>query len=63
MKSLQDMSEKELVIAEIYAHLDGINDNIQRMTSGNYMHHIASIRLSVNIIKKGLEKLGIKMED
>lgn len=51
--------DKQLV-AEIYAHLDGINKDVQRMTSGNYMHNTGSIRLSVSIIKKRLEELGIK---
>ena len=63
MKPLEEMSDEELAIAEIYAHLDGIDNNIQRMTSGNYMHHIYSIRLSVSIIKNRLEKIGIKLED
>ena len=63
MKQLSEMTDKELLIAEIYAHLDGIENNVQRMTSGNYMHNTASIRLSVEIIKKRLEELGIKMED
>lgn len=61
-KQYSEMKDKELLIDEIYAHLDGIDKNVQRMTSGNYMHNTASIRFSVSIIKKILEELGIKEE-
>ena len=54
------LSERELSIREIYGHLDGIIQNMDRMTSGNFMHNKAATKLSVNIIKNRLESLGIK---
>ena len=44
---------------EILAHLQGIIDNAERMTSGNFMHNKNSIKLSAEIIRKRLEKFGI----
>lgn len=62
-KPLDQLTERELTIREIYEHLNGIIDNSLRMTSGNYMHHICANILSANIIKKRLESLGIKEEE
>lgn len=62
-KPLDQLTERELTIREIYAHLEGIIENSQRMTSGNYMHHTSANILSANIIKKRLESLGIKEEE
>jgi len=44
---------------EILAHLQGIVDNAERMTSGNFMHNKNSIKLSAEIVRQRLEKLGI----
>jgi len=35
-------SEKELV-EEIYSHIDSIKDTADRMTCGNFMHHILDL--------------------
>lgn len=51
--------DKKSTINEIYAHLRGIKNNIDRMTSGNYMHNTASIKLSVDIIEQRLQKIGL----
>lgn len=60
MKALKDMTERELTVHEIHSHLQGIIDTAQRMTSGNYMHHTNSIRLSAQICIDRLNALGIK---
>lgn len=59
MKALKDMTEKELTIHEILGHLDSISNNMDRMTSGNFMHNRAATKLSVSIIKSRLKELGI----
>ena len=53
------MSDRELSIYEIYCHLDGIIENCNRMTSGNFMHNKNACRLAANIIKNRLQYLGI----
>lgn len=47
---------------EIYSHLDSIKDTADRMTSGNFMHNRAAIKLSADIIAKVLELIGIKAQ-
>lgn len=44
---------------EILAHLQGIVDNVERMTSGNFMHNKNAIKLSAEIVRHRLEKFGI----
>ena len=48
---------------EIFGHLEGIINNADRMTSGNFMHNRASIKLSAKIIIDRLHKLGIKEQE
>ena len=50
---------------EIFGHLEGIIDSVDRMTSGNFMHNRVSIKLSANIIIDRLHSMGIyeKNED
>ena len=50
---------------EIFGHLEGIIDSVDRMTSGNFMHNRASIKLSAKIIIDRLHSMGIyeKNED
>lgn len=50
------------IIEEIFAHLEGIENTANRMTSGNYMHNTASIRLSARIVRDRLIELGITDE-
>lgn len=52
--------ERKQSIREIYAHLDDITNNMDFMTSGNFMHHKAATKLSVKIIKDRLQAIGIK---
>jgi hypothetical protein len=44
---------------EIFGHLEGIIDSVDRMTSGNFMHNRASIKLSAKIIIDRLHSMGI----
>ena len=48
---------------EIYAHLESIIENAERMTTGNFMHNRAGIKLSAKIVIARLLELGIKRED
>ena len=43
-------------LKEIILHLDGIINDVDRMTSGNFMHNKNSIKLRAKIIKGLLEK-------
>ena len=61
-EKLDKMNERELAIHEIYSHIEGIIDNCDRMTSGNFMHNKNSCKLSAKIIKNRLEFLGLKSE-
>lgn len=58
-KNYDDMTEQELIIEEMYSHLDGIIKKVERMTSGNFMHNKMSIKLSASIVIDRLKKLGI----
>lgn len=53
---------KYTIEGEIYAHLESIIDDADRMTSGNFMHNKASIKLSAKIVIDRLQELGIKKE-
>ena len=44
---------------EIFGHLEGIINDAEKMTSGNFMHHRASIKLSAKIIIDRLHSMGI----
>ena len=61
-KKLEEMTPKELAIHEIFAHLDGIEENCEQMTSGNFMHNRAAIKFSANTIAKVLELMGLKTQ-
>lgn len=52
--------EKDAVKDEICAHLEGIIKVADRMTSGNFMHNRASLKLSAQIVLDRLQELGIK---
>lgn len=54
---------KYTIEAEIYAHLESIIENADRMTSGNFMHNRAGIKLSAKIVIARLQELGIKLEN
>ena len=41
---------------EIINHIDGIMDDVDRMTSGNFMHNKNSIRFHAKIIKQLLKE-------
>lgn len=57
MKKLSEMADRELVVDEIFSHLDDIITRSERMTSGNFMHQKNANRLSANIIKDRLKNL------
>lgn len=59
-KKLSEMTDKELSIHEIFAHLDGIVENCERMTSANFMHNKNACKFSAMIIRNRLEAIGIK---
>lgn len=50
---------KYCVENEIFGHLEGIINNADRMTSGNFMHNKNAIKLSAKIIIDRLHSLGI----
>lgn len=56
---LNARTDKDLV-EEVYSHIDSIKDTADRMTSGNFMHHRAAIKLSVNTIANVLGLMGLK---
>ena len=53
-------TDKELV-EEVYSHLESIKETVDRMTSGNFMHHKAAIKFSANTIQKVLELMGLNV--
>lgn len=59
-KKLEEMTPRELAIHEIFAHLDGIEENCEQMTSGNFMHNKNACKFSAMIIRNRLEAIGIK---
>ena len=44
---------------EIFGHLEGIIDSVDRMTSGNFMHNKNAIKFSAKIVIDRLHSLGI----
>ena len=50
---------KYCVENEIFGHLEGIINNVERLTSGNFMHNKNAIKLSAKIIIDRLHSLGI----
>ena len=54
-------NEVKEALEEIYAHLEGIKDNMDRMTSGNFMHNKAATKFATNVIKERLEFIETKI--
>lgn len=46
-KKLEEMTPRELAIHEIFAHLDGIEEICEQMTSGN----LCTIRMLVSFLQ------------
>lgn len=44
---------------EIHLHLESMLDELDRMTSGNFMHNKNSVKFSVNVIIGRLKQLGL----
>lgn len=42
---------------EALMHCDYITELCERMTSGNYMHNVAAIKLTIRLLKKCISKL------
>ena len=61
LEAIKNMPEKEIqAIAEIItANLDGIYRDVERMTSGNFMHNKYSIRVHAGLIKGELKRIGL----
>ena len=51
-------NEDKSYIEEIYGHLEGILDDVDRMTSGNFMHNKYSIKFHAKMIKDVLNLMG-----
>lgn len=51
--------ERDETIEMIYGCLDSIITDVDRMTSGNFMHNKNSIKFSAQIAINSLKKLGI----
>ena len=60
---MEGIRMKYTIENEIYAHLESIIENAERMTTGNFMHNRAGIKLSAKIVIARLLELGIKRED
>lgn len=58
-KKLEEMTDRELAIHEIFAHLDGIEQNCETMTIGNFMHNKNACKFSAEIIRNRLNAIGI----
>jgi hypothetical protein len=58
-KRLEDLSDRELDIRIVFSNLESIGNSAERMTSGNFMHNRASIKLTVKNIVNALHRLGI----
>lgn len=43
--------------------MESIINNADRMTSGNFMHNRAGIKLSAKIVISRLQELGLREED
>lgn len=59
MKPLKELTERELDIRIAHSNLDDIMNECDRMTTGNFMHHRASIKLMAKNVKSALLRLGI----
>ena len=60
MKSLEELTDRELDMRIAHSNLDGIIANADRMTSGNFMHNRAAIKLMAQNVKSALLRLGIE---
>lgn len=58
-KRLEDLTDRELDIRIVFSGLEGIENSAERMTSGNFMHNRANIKLTVHNIVNALHRLGI----
>ena len=53
------MAFKYSVENEIFGHLESIINGADRMTSGNFMHNRAAIKMSAKIVVDRLHSMGI----
>ena len=58
-KPLKELTERELDIRIAFSNLEDIQDNADRMTSGNFMHHRAAIKLMAKNVVSALHRLGL----
>ena len=59
-KSLKEMTPREVDTRIVFSHLEGIINDAERLTSGNFMHHKAAIKLSAQQVISALNRLGLK---
>ena len=50
------------LIKEVYSYLNDIKETADRVTSGNFMHHMAAIKCAANTITKVLELIGFNAQ-
>lgn len=58
-KPLKELTKRELDIRIVFSNLEDIQTEAERMTSGNFMHHKASIGLMAKNVISALHRLGL----
>lgn len=59
-KPLKELTDEELDVRIIYSGLDDIVENLERMTSGNFMHNKMNCIYMAKQVRQAVERLGIK---
>ena len=59
-KKYSQLTEREEAIYEIYSCLDGIEDYMDYMTSGNFMNNKNGAKFFVHRIQNVLKEIGIE---
>ena len=59
-KPVEELSDEELSKRILFLNLIEIKENINNMTSGNFMHNKAAIKLKIDYVLKALKRLGIE---
>ena len=59
-KPLKELTDDELNVRIIYSCMDDIVSNLERMTSGNFMHNKMNCIYLAKQVRQAVERLGIK---
>lgn len=59
-KPLKELSKRELDIRIVFTNLESIINGAERMTSGNFMHNKANIKLCAKNVISALNRLGFE---